>query len=198
MMTDIKNIKNYMEIARKAVEGEEEPYKTEAFKIILGRLLDSGEENVPPTQELLKKNSGNKTQDLSFDFEQKKNEFVKNCGITVNELDDVIYIKDNIVQLIASLSGSETQKQVTAAKCILAIYENILDKEWVNSSTLSQCINSSGISTTHLSRNLRKYSSNFLRVSGQGKGKSLEYKITGPGRISAYEDIKKLAKGEKT
>jgi len=37
-----------------------------------------------------------------------------------------------------------------------------------------------------------------LRISGRGKGKSLEYKITGPGRISAFGDIKKLAKGEKT
>lgn len=198
MMTDIKQIQNYMEIARKAVEGEEEPYKTEAFKIILGRLLDSNEENITPKQDLLIKNSENKKQDLSFNFEQRKNELVKNCGITVNELDDVIYIKDNVVQLIASLSGSETQKQVTATKCILTVYENISDKEWVNSSTLIQCIDSSGISTTHLSRNLRKHSSNFLRIRGKGQGKSLEYKITGPGRISAFEDLKKLAKGAKT
>jgi len=197
MMTDIKKIQNYMEIARKAVEGEEEPYKTEAFKIILGRLLDSDEENITPKQ-LSIKSSDNKKRELSFDFEQRRNEFAKNCGLTVTELDDVIYIKDNIVQLIASLSGSEAQKQVTATKCILAVHEAILDKEWVDSSTLIQCINSSGISTTHLSRNLRKYSSNFLRVSGKGKGKSLEYKITGPGRISAFEDLKKLTKEGKT
>ncbi len=193
---DLRDIKEKIKIAKKAVEGEEEPYKTEAFKIIFSKLLESN--NTPTETERKKSSTITKTQTIkkvSGDLDDKKQELAKQCGIDVIELDDVLYFKDNLIKIVAPLSGAEPENQVTVVKCILTAYAVIFEQTWVKSLVLSKCVRLSKVGQLkHLAENLNKDKQSF-RV--QGIRRSTEYKITESGKNSAYEIIRKLAKGEK-
>ena len=114
----------------------------------------------------------------------------------VSSTDDLFYIKNNSVQLLVPIVGTESIKQKTAVQCILTYYDAVLDKELVDSTLMNKCLDSSGIPIIHLTRNLRKNASGIIGIIGKGKGKVFEYKITGPGQVYSFEIINKLSKGE--
>lgn len=191
---DEKNLKEKIEIAKEAVEGQEEPYKTAAFQVIFSKLLDSSDMGI----EKQPRNSSQTPQTQPpiqvSNLENGKQELARQCGISIKELDDILYFKDDVIKVVAPLSGSEQEKQVTAAKCILTAYEIIFEKRWIKAVVLSKCEDLSGIGQlSHIAENLKKDKQSFRL---QGKGSAAEYKITGPGRTSALEIIKKFAKGD--
>lgn len=195
---DFKRIKEKIKIAREAVEGEEEPYKTAAFQVILGKLLGSDQIELPHSKTSSTKTSSSLIQtnvtSQTIDLVKGKEELAKNCGITAKELDDVFAIKNGIVQIIAPLKGTDPEKQLVVTQCVLATYEFILGKEWIESSLLTKCLDLSGVGgLKNLARTI-KNNANLIRT--KGKRPNLEYKLFGPGRISAFQIIKKLAKGE--
>lgn len=192
---DLKNVKEKIALARKAVEGEEEPYKTEAFKIIFSKLLgtcvNSGvDDNNHSTVAMPKGDTSSK----KGGFETKKTEFATICGIDAKEIDNVFYVKDNEIRLVSPLSGNETEKQIKASTCILLAYEVLFGKTWLSSLILSKSLDLSGVGNlTNLADNLKRNSDLFRK---SGTKRATEYKITGPGRTKAIEIIKKVAKAE--
>lgn len=192
-MINIKNIKNKVKIAREAVEGEEEPYKTAAFQVIFSKLLNDevdvgansiSQHFIPPSDDTSKK----------VDSEKKKIELARICGIDVKELDNVFYVKDNEIRLVSPLSGKETEKQIKASVCILLAYEILFGKTWLSSLVMSKSLDLSGVGNLrNLAKNLKRNSDLFRK---SGTKRATEYKITGPGRTKAIEIIKKVAKGE--
>ena len=188
-MYDLNKIKEYMKLAQEAVKDEVEPYRSEAFKILFSKLLNSTQ---TPEETFVHLESDPKYH-LSLD--QKMNEFAKKCNLTVRELRDVFSMNDDLISIIAPIEGTEAEKQSIASQCILTAYELLFDMEWLESSKLMKCINSSGIGgLDHFARNIRK--KKIFRIQGKGKGKALEYKISGLGRLQAFEIIHDLAKGE--
>ncbi len=195
---DSKTVKEKIKIAHEMVEGEVEPYKTAAFQVIFEKLLNLDQTGVSHSKTSSIKTSldgMSVTENAhTIDLEKRKAELAKNCGITVKELGDVISIKNEIIQVIHPLTGKESNKQIVAAQCILVAYDVLFGKESVNSSLLSKCIDYSGIGAlNHLAENLKEHASLF-RASG--KGRILDYRLTGPGRKSAYEKMGRLAGGD--
>ena len=192
-----EKIKQIIKIAREAVNDEQEPYKTEAFKISFSKLLE---------QELSRStiNNTNQMEILSIDqnlltettdFDTRITLFAQKCRLTLQELKDVFYIDEKLIYLISPLNGSEAEKQTLASQCILTAYTLLFGKEWLESSLLKNCVDLSGIGEMdHFARNIRK--KQIFRVRGKGKGKLLEYKISGLGRSQTYELIYDLVKGE--
>ncbi len=187
-MFDTNKIKECMKLARETVQDEDEPFKTESYKILFSKFLDSQQFhqiNLNPEPD--------PAPDYSLD--QKMFNFAKNCNLTVKELRDVYYVKDDMVYLIASIEGNEAEKQSIATQCILTATELLFDIEWLDSSKLMKCVELSGIEGLyHLARNLR--TRNIFRIRGKGKGKILEYKISNIGKLQSFEIIHDLAKGE--
>lgn len=188
-----EEVKEKIKLAKQSVEGEKEPYKTEAFKIILSKLLESEKvkqkiDSSVDIEEITKESS-------IQNIEEKKAELASKCNLTINELEQVIFIKDDIIEIIAPISGSDARKHIIVTQCLLIAYQTIFGQEWISSQKIIECLRSMGVrDVTNLSLTLRKYSD---LVIGQGTRGHKEYKLTsGQGRISAFNIMYKLAKRE--
>ena len=144
-----------------------------------------------------------KTQDVQS-VESKTDETVpknlfhtlaEDCEITEDELKDVLSVKGDKIEIHASITGTDTKRQVIASQCILIAYSTIFDQEWTRASLLTDGLSEMGIQNLgNLASNLKKQSKIFRK---RGGGKGTEYKLTtSDGRKSARRIIHKLAKGE--
>ena len=196
-MMDLKKFNKLMKIAKDAVKDEkDDSYRFSAYQVVLGKLLD-GNVNIKNFGDDSKKETlkiKTETQSITNN-QEKKSELAKQCNISTQALDDIFYIKNDLVQLLVPIPGKESIKQKTAVQCILTFYDVVLGKEVMESSLLNKCLSSSGIPIIHLARNLRKYATGIIGIIGKGRGKVIEYKITGPGKVSSFEIIKKLSDG---
>ena len=180
--------------AKKAIElvqGVDDEFKTAAFSVIFERILSTGDAlDFPPKQETeYSTDSGSKVSDI----QKKKEELAKNCGVSIKELEEVLYFDKDIIKVIAPLSGSEPEKQLLVAKCVLTAFDVVLEQQWIKAIILSRCVGASKVGQlAHLSKNLQR-DKQSIRL--QGNRKSTEYKITEYGKATSYEIIKKLAKG---
>lgn len=192
---DKKDIDKKIKIAIELVKDVDDQFQKEAFGAIFFKLINSSE-TVSADKDLRipSSNTQNKHQEKKSDLESGKKELATNCKISLSELNDTISIKDDYIQIIAPLTGTETQKQITAAQCVLAAYEVMLKRDWVPASLLTKSLDKSGIGgLANLARNLQQ-NSKLFRAKGVRPYK--EYKLFGPGRISAFDLIRKLSKGE--
>lgn len=184
--------------AREAVEGQEEPYKTEAFKIVLAHLLNSSSAEPDVSQgSTPQKYERKTTSDIKPDLKIGKSGLASYCGISINELDDVFSVTEDKVEMIVTIPGNEAEQQIIASQCLLAAYEIILGEEWVDSPILSEGLRAMGIRDKGRNRstNLKR---KFELFRLKGKAPHIKYKLTsGSGRSSAFKIIRKLAKGEK-
>ena len=132
-----------------------------------------------------------------IDLERGMSELATNCNITVEELKNVISIKDNKVELICPINiKNESKKQNTATRCILITNEIVFKNEWTKTPELKEALREIGIQDNggNLATNLKRHTELF-RIRGKNIG--TEYKLTSTeGRISSYEIIRKLAKNE--
>jgi len=200
-LKDDKLIKNYSEkikIAREAVVGEDEPYKTESFKIILEHLLNlETVEEYPVPSSTSRSPEKKSARSNKPNIQNKKSELATNCGITIVELNDVFSINDkDQLEMLVPIEGMEAEQQIIASQCLLAAYEVLYGYDWVDSPLLVESLRSMGIKDKgrNLSTNLKKKSDIFRLM---GKAPHKKYKLTNPARKSAFNLIKKLAKGEK-
>lgn len=196
---DPEQLKKIIKLAREAVDDEPEPYKTEAFKISFSKLLEQelSEHTINNTKQVGITSIDQNLLPEATDFNTRLTLFAQKCRLTLQELKDVFYTDKELIYLISPLPGSEAEKQTLASQCILTAYELLFEKEWLEAPLLMKCIDLSGIGQIdHFARNIRK--KQIIRIRGKGKGKSLEYKITGLGRLQAFEIIHDLAKGEST
>ncbi len=182
--------------ARKAialVQGIDHDFRTAAFSVIFERMLNRNENTSYTTQQEKVRQTTN-VSSKETDIQQKKGEFAKNCGITVNELDEVLYFETDIIKVIAPVSGNESAKQLIFAKCILTAFDVVLGQPWVKALTLSKCIGASKVGQlNNLARNLQK---DKQSIRPQGSKKYTKYKITEYGKALTFDIMKKLAKGE--
>lgn len=189
-----EEVKEKIALAKRLVAGEEDVlYKTEAFKIILSKLLESGTvENKINSDFDIKKPMKKST---TYDMEEKKQELANKSNITVDELERVFFIRDDVIEINSPLSGSDARKHVVVTQCLLAAYLVIFGQEWVSSEIIIECLRSMGVkSVTNLSLTLRKYGDLIISKGTRGHK---EYRLTsGRGKILAFDVIHKLAKGE--
>ena len=197
-------LKNNIIKAKKYVNDLEDPYKIEAFKIILSSLLDSNSMQMEPIHNPKEQNKikitsqnqttitpENQTTTSLTDLEHQKDVFASQCEITKEELNDIFTIESDRLQLIQPLKGTEKEQMIIACQCLLAAYESLLNQEWVNTLTLTENLRNIGIQDKgyNLSKYLAKNTSLFR---SQGRKKNKDYKLTVSGKHSAYKLIKKL------
>ena len=193
---DVNDFKEKVKIAKETVEGEEEPYKTEGYKIILSHLLNT--KNKLQSYKKIGKSKKRKqsvSSKTKITFEQKHDleELTSKCKISEEKIKETIAIKNDIIEILKRITAQEKFKQMVFSMIILATYRVIFEIEWLPASYLRKCLDSSGVGDlNHLYRNLP--STSLIVNSGAKKG--TEYKITGKGMDLAFEYIKKLADGE--
>jgi hypothetical protein len=187
-------LKDKIELAKKIVSNQPDPYKIEAFKVILNYLILSDHEVTINPKSIItqhEKQDPIKTGDTI-------NKFANSCGITVEQLTDIISIKENKFELVVPINEkNDSQKMIKGALCIMITYEQIFGVDWMKTQQLTQHLREIGIQdhgynlSTYLKQN-----PDLFRARGSGKG--TEYKLTtGIGRTKAYETIKELAAGSK-
>lgn len=187
---DLKKFHKMIELAIHAVSTVNDPWKIPSFSIFLSKLVNS--ENFLKDQNDAKDNIKNSNPNI----EQKINEFAEKCGITKLELDTVLSINNNSVEIIYPIQGKESEKHLLGAQLMLIASESILGLDWIPSSILIECLRGMGVTDlSNVSLNLKKHTD---LIRSQGTRGNKKYKLTsGIGRQSAYELIKKLAKGDK-
>ena len=192
---DVEKIKQLIEIAWNATKDAPEQIRNESFKITYSTLLKQNFSNVV-NENTLTDEERNQNSNSLLDLESKISYLANKCRLTVTELKDVFYIDDDLIYLIVPLDGTEAEKQTIASQCILTAYNILFGKEWIDSSQLMKCVDMSGVGgMDHFARNMRTKKN--LRIRGKGKGKTLEYKISGSGRAETFEIIHDLIKRDK-
>jgi hypothetical protein len=181
----LSEIKKAVKIAKELVKDEEEPFKSEAFKVILSKILEESKETTPVKRPLEKdagKIATNPLDNLS-----------KYCSVSVDKVREVVDIVNNTVSFIIRLKASEAEKQVIASQCILLAYHVGLGVEWVKATLLREALKNAGIgSLSNLSKNLFKRNDIF-RI--RGNVKSAEYRLTEVGKNDSISKIKSLSSG---
>lgn len=119
----------------------------------------------------------------------------QNSGLSNSELDDVLSFGDNTVEILAPLKGSLGKRQKIGSICILSAFHMIFLEDWVGGGILSQSLRDSGIPDrgNNLPTILSSFNELFVR---RGRGKSIEYKLTAPGRNLAFKILQNLGKGK--
>ena len=187
---DSKKIQELIESAKDAVSNEkDESFKIESFKIIFNKLLENQLFVTSPAH------SEKTIQKNDMPIIEKQNELAKLCSITLEELMDVFKFRENTVEIIVPIIGNDAFKRLIGSQCYLAAAEIVFDKEWIESKELTECMRSMGVKDlANMAPTLKKLSDIFRSSGSRGHNK---YKLTsGFGRKSAFELIKKLAKGE--
>lgn len=190
----INEIKERIEIALDSVKGFDEPYKLEAFKIILLKSLESpnqlekiiqnNDKSVPKNGESVDPNSGMK-------------QLSEICKIDERELSDILKIENNKITLKKILDGTEKRQLIIASQLILLSYEFGLGITEVDSLTLKKALKDFHIydKNKNLSRTL-KNEKKLFSISPKGKGLNIYSLTANHGRASAINLMAKLAKGE--
>lgn len=194
---NLEKLKECIKIAKDAVKDESEPYKTEGYKIILEKLLNSMTEIKKSKNYSENDVKSENVESVIMDIEKGKKELAKNCNISVSELEEVISIdKKNNIEIIAPITGNDPKKHIIVGLCVLVSSEFILKNEWVESPKIAECLRSIGVKDiANMSSTLKRYSA-LIRTRGS-RGKHKQNRLTtNEGRTKAFEIIRKLAKGE--
>ncbi|MCH8914948.1 MAG: hypothetical protein IIA82_03770 [Thaumarchaeota archaeon] len=196
---DPQDLQEKIKIAKESVQDQEEPYKTEAFKIILSSLIGGTKFEKPkdgssPKRKRKSTPKGGSTQSsIVYEMKNKPSEFAKKCNISEDELFETISIKKDIIQIVKKLKLKETEKHIQFGLCILTSYKILYEIEWLPTTRFRKCLDDSGVGDLgHIFRSLSSTSLIINRGTKTGK----EYKVTGKGIDTACEYICKLAKGE--
>ncbi|MDH3766601.1 MAG: hypothetical protein OER82_12450 [Nitrosopumilus sp.] len=188
----IEKLKGFVKLAKEVVKDEEdEVIKVESFKLILNKMIE-----YEFTKSAKEATTNKVNQENVDDFTNKQIELAELCLISVQELNDVFKFKDDSFDIIAPIEGNDALKRNIASQCYLAASEICYSKDWVDSVELAECMRSMGLKDmSNLSKQLKRWSEIFRSTGTRGHNK---YKLTsGIGRKSAFELIRKLAKGEK-
>lgn len=195
-----EEVKKHIEHAKKIVSDQPEPFKTESFKIILNKLLDSGVSTGKSSSS--KKRTPQEPQDKEVveeltnaeNPEEVMSELANEIGVELDQLQDTISIKGKKFEILTSIQGSsKTEKTIKAVACILLISDKFFNTPWAKSEYIAEYLRDFGIPDT--GKNLSTYmkqNSNSFRFRDSGRFK--EYKLTTTaGKAKALEVLKELA-----
>lgn len=200
---DKTELEEKFKIAKEIVSKEEEPFKTEGFKILLDFLLSSDGSTKRKSKDNKQRKSGkkgkkiskHKKEELVIEIKNDINDLASKCNISKEKFSETISIKNEIVEILKKIQGSNAFKQLIFSQCILATYRILCEVEWVPVSFLRKSLEMSGVgSISNLAPNLSGHSN---LIVDRGAFFGTEYKVTGEGLHSAYKIIEKLTKGEK-
>jgi hypothetical protein len=187
---NLDELREKIKIAHDAVSDENEPYKLEAFKIILQYSLEG-----------IKK-SKQSNDDIGIISQQEENNdeanpllvLSKKCDISVQEIKNVLdYENHEFILLKKIVQDTDVKKQVLACQIILTAYMKGLNQEWTKASVLWELISKNNLGRNeHLAKNLT--GSGIVRNKGQGKAS--EYSLTTEGWQEGLKLIATLGLGK--
>ena len=185
---NLDELKEKIKIALESVKDLEDPYRIEAFKIVLENLLDNIESSSNPinNSSLIEKTELHDSGDNILTLANK-------CNISKDEVYNVITLKDSIIEFLAPIEGTDAFQHVVGALCILLSYEIVLEISLLSSKKIFKSLRPAGIRDTggNFATNLKKYPKLFV-IDGQ------RYRLTTNfGREKAQKTFYKLAKREK-
>lgn len=186
-----KQIKEKIDEIKKVVDGYEEPYKTESFKILFSRSLESTD---PPKS--LVKHIHKKDEVKENDQETDRNtsnpilKLSELCKVTEEQLRDVLEYDNGHFILLKKTNGTITkEKQINASLCLVTAWAKGLDVPWVKTTDLGKQLKESSIPTKHLGENLTDTDYFVLR----GKRRAAKYHITTQGWQKGIELLNEMA-----
>lgn len=188
---EVKQLKEKIKIAHESVENELEPYKMEAFKIILEKLLHdiTNSKQVDSNQI-----TDIQTIEQNTDSTQSLFKLATKCDLEIQELTNVLELENNEIILLKKMNqDTDAKNQVVASQIILTARMKGLNEEWTKTSVLLEIglKNRLGFET-NLSRNLTQ--SKIFRTKGQGR--ATEYSLTTDGWQEGLKIITTLARGD--
>ena len=193
MTFEDENGSYYKENIKKAesyVEGLQDQFKIEAFKIILSHLLNSNEvTSVASKQNRITKNQ-DPPKEINVDLPQKIDEFARDCDISPEQLSDIFAIEEDRIGIIYQFKGSEKDNVAMCCQCLVLANEKLRNTEWVSGSQLRESLQDNGIQDK--GRHMAEYIADSGLFRYVGKRKSRKYKLTQAGKQKTFEFIKQI------
>ena len=188
---DENTIKEKIKIAHKSVSDEKEPYKLEAFKIILEKLL--GDKSKTEDKDLGDQKNVSENEDKTGTISEPLSQLAEKCGIGSQELKNVVDYENNEFILLKKIEGkSDVQKKVVACQIIITAWIKGKNIEWVKGSTLRELVEKNSLGdTSSLAKNLND--SGFFRIKGKNRG--VKYSLSTQGWQEGIKLITKFAEG---
>lgn len=175
---------------QKIVDGIDEPFRTESFKILFSKAMsdESSVSSKSVKQTLLKQ-----TQAISKQTTNTINPLAKlsvHCKVSEEQLRNVLDYENGQFIILKKVQGNSTaEKQVTASLCILTAWAKGMDTPWLSTIKLGDSLRELSINTKHLGENITKTDYFVLKGSTIGA----KYHITTQGWQKGLEILKSLA-----
>ena len=186
----VKELKELAKLAATISDSLPEQYREDAFEILFKKLLQG---NFPVNAK--QPESTANAVDQESDSSDATTKLAKLCGITTADLQNVISASDDNLELVCTITGEESHKQIVGALVILLAYEILFSQKWIKSTTILEVLKKTGIRDKgrNFSTNMKKQNELILK-----KPSVQEYMLTtNNGRKIAAKIISKLAKSEK-
>ena len=179
------NIKELVDISIESVKGLDEPLKTEAFKIILNKLLENDFKIIKTKSEKI-----HSDEESEVDHTDPLDKLAKVCECSKDDLINIVdFDKENFV-LLKKVDGTNlTEKVQNTSLCILTAWIKGKETTWINTQTLSSALDNSGILNERISEKLRRKNKYFTI---KGKKKGAKYRLTASGCQKGIEILKSL------
>ena len=186
---DKKLVEEKAKLAINMINSIDEPYKKNAFQAVFSKLLDP---TVADNHVTSKKSPQIKEVEKSGSIELKESRKIlaKRCSIDIIQLDDIFDFRNDSVNILVLPETASPEKQADVLKCIMAGYQIVFDKIWIQAIKLGGDMKKIRMHDSHMARVFTKDERSFRK---QGVGKSTEYKLTRYGLNSAFRIIKNLA-----
>lgn len=187
MKEKIVQVNKKMNKIKKLLEDEEEPYKTEALKVIYAKFL-----NDELSFDILPKSTVRSTV-RSIQPKDDLNPITKlsrYCEISENEIRNVLEFENEQFVITKKILGNTTaEKQVNASLLILTAWEIGTNTHWIKVTQLADSLRDLHIDIKHLGENLSARR-DYFSIKGTRKGAS--YHVTTRGIEKGAELLKSL------
>lgn len=182
---EVNQVKQKIGLAMEAVQDVPEPFKLKAFEVVLSNSLASSANTLLSSETKSTNNHG------LVSIESKVEKIAGIIKLEKELIKDAIDFGEDEPSFIATVDGSETERQVQISRSILFVMDHAYGREWVKSSFLLRKLQDCGVgSLQHLNENLEARKTDFR---SRGKKKGTEYKLTQPGQQNAIAFIRELA-----
>ena len=184
-MNDKDELKKIVDLAVDVIKDVPSELQNTALELVLRKLLISNDGDVIKVADSLQK----PPLEISA---TPKGKLAILCGISEEELDNVILEKDGNLEIVCGITGSESFKMIVGSLIILGSKEILFAQEWIGSSELISPLKKIGVEDkgSNFAATLKSKSDLFLK-----RPSAKEYRLTTSiGRKIAYSMINKLSK----
>jgi len=186
-MSKTDEIKRRIEAAIEVVKGYDEPYRTKAFEVILSKSIEG--------LFIEKGAKGETSYEKPDTLTGRIKKFAEDAHLSIDQLENVFEFGKEDLKLIAPLTGTIPDKQVSFTHCLLIGLGYVFQRKAIAATELAQKLDDYGLSSDNLARSLTSRSDIFRKI---GKKKETKYKLTDVGKTSAMELLRTLATSSTT